>query len=188
MTLHLFAVFLKIGMFSIGGGYAVIPLIRDEVVTRFHWISEKVFADIITISQMTPGPLAVNTSTFVGMKIGGVPGAAAATFGCILAGIAVSLLLNLFFKKHESSKTVFYILRGLKAASLGLIMSAGLTIITLTFFGNSDISPNEMISSLDVRSVFIFAGAFFLLRKLKKNPIFVMFIGSVFGFLLYICF
>ena len=80
----LFFVFLKIGLLSIGGGYAVIPLIQEQVVEKTGWVSEKMFTDIITISQMTPGPLAVNTSTFVGLQIGGTAGALAATAGCIL--------------------------------------------------------------------------------------------------------
>ena len=80
----LFLKFLKIGLLSIGGGYAIIPLIQEQVVNKAGWITEKMFTDIITISQMTPGPLAVNTSTFVGLQIGGIAGAAAATLGCVL--------------------------------------------------------------------------------------------------------
>ena len=83
----LFIVFLKIGLLSIGGGYAIIPSIQEQIVKNNNWISDKVFTDIITISQMTPGPLAVNTSTFVGLQIGGIAGALAATIGCILCGI-----------------------------------------------------------------------------------------------------
>ena len=72
ITGKLFIVFLKTGLLSIGGGYAVIPLIKEQVVEENNWISEKMFTDMITISQMTPGPLAVNTSTFVGLQIGGI--------------------------------------------------------------------------------------------------------------------
>ena len=89
---QLFSVFLQIGAFSIGGGYAVIPMIRDQVVIHQGWITQKVFTDIITISQMTPGPLAINTSTFVGLQIAGIPGAVAATLGCIIPGVAAALL------------------------------------------------------------------------------------------------
>lgn len=95
---QLFSVFLQIGAFSIGGGYAVIPMIRDQVVIHQGWITQKVFTDIITISQMTPGPLAINTSTFVGLQIAGIPGAVAATLGCIIPGVAAALLLHLFSK------------------------------------------------------------------------------------------
>ena len=78
--LQLFFAFFRIGLFSIGGGYAIIPMIRDQVVLSNHWLSMREFTDIITISQMTPGPLAVNTSTFVGMRVAGVSGAPLAAF------------------------------------------------------------------------------------------------------------
>lgn len=131
----LFYTFFKIGALSIGGGYAIIPLIQEQVVERAGWVSEKVFTDIITISQMTPGPLAVNTSTFVGLQIAGVPGAVAATVGCVLCGVALSLVLYAFFRRYRRSVYVFEVLGGLKAASLGLIMSAAGTILLLAFFG-----------------------------------------------------
>ena len=73
--LRLFFAFFQIGLFSIGGGYAIIPMISEQVVQSQHWLSAQEFTDIITISQMTPGPLAVNTSTFVGMRVAGIPGA-----------------------------------------------------------------------------------------------------------------
>ena len=97
ILLKLFLTFLKIGLVSIGGGYAVIPSIHEEVVVKAGWIGEKVFADIITISQMTPGPLAVNTSTFVGLQIAGAAGAVVATVGCVFCGVAISLTLYRFF-------------------------------------------------------------------------------------------
>ena len=81
--LHLFWSFFKIGMFSIGGGYAAMPLIQNEVVTLNKWLTLKEFADIITISQMTPGPIAINSATFVGIQVAGFPGAIIATLGCV---------------------------------------------------------------------------------------------------------
>ena len=136
ILLKLFLTFLKIGLVSIGGGYAVIPSIHEEVVVKAGWIGEKVFADIITISQMTPGPLAVNTSTFVGLQIAGAAGAVVATVGCVFCGVAISLTLYRFFQKHKESVYIFETLNGLKAASLGLIVSAAATIILLSFFRN----------------------------------------------------
>lgn len=82
--LQLFFSFLQIGMFSFGGGYAAMPLIQGQVVTLHGWLTISEFTDLITISQMTPGPIAVNSATFVGMKIAGIPGAIVATAGCIL--------------------------------------------------------------------------------------------------------
>lgn len=122
---RLFLAFLQIGLFSIGGGYAVIPAIQQQVVETYEWISQRVFTDILTISQMTPGPLAVNTSTFVGIRIAGVPGAVVATIGCILPGVTLSLLLYAFFQRHSASLYAAEVLRGLKAASVGLDHGGG---------------------------------------------------------------
>src|SRR5699024_4798749 len=97
--LELFWSFLQIGLFSFGGGYAAMPLIQGQVVTEHGWLSMAEFTDLVTISQMTPGPIAVNSATFVGIKIAGVPGAAVATLGCILPScIIVTLIARLYLK------------------------------------------------------------------------------------------
>lgn len=172
--LNLFVTFLKIGLFSIGGGYAIIPLIQEQVVEKTQWITEKMFTDIITISQMTPGPLAVNVSTFVGIQIAGITGAIAATIGCVLYGVLLSLLLNYFFHKHQKSSYVLEVLGGLKAASLGLIISAAATILILAFYGTS--TP-ESYTGPDLIMIVMFLLSLFVLRKWKVNPI-IMMIGT----------
>ena len=181
ILLKLFLTFLKIGLVSIGGGYAVIPSIHEEVVVKAGWIGEKVFADIITISQMTPGPLAVNTSTFVA----GAAGAVVATVGCVFCGVAISLTLYRFFQKHKESVYIFETLNGLKAASLGLIVSAAATIILLSFFGTGDPDLKTMKESLDIGAVAIFGGVLFLSRKRKINPIMLMLVSGAAGIILY---
>ena len=104
--LQLFLSFLQVGMFSFGGGYAAMPLIQGQVVTGHHWLSMSEFTDLITISQMTPGPIAVNSATFVGIKIAGIPGALAATFGCILPScIIVTVIAKLYFKISQHGGT-----------------------------------------------------------------------------------
>lgn len=180
---NLLITFLKIGLFSIGGGYAIIPLIQEQVVERAGWISEKMFTDIITISQMTPGPLAVNTSTFVGLQIGGIGGAIAATLGCVLCGVIMSLLLYCFFQKHKQSTYIFQILNGLKSASLGLIISAAATILLLAFFGTSEVQPG---STPNLLALAIFAVMLWLLRKHKTNPIAIMTISGIIGMVFYL--
>ena len=89
--LQLFLSFLQIGMFSFGGGYAAMPFIQDQVVNLHHWLSLSEFTDLITISQMTPGPIAVNSATFVGLKIAGFLGAVVATLGCILPSCLIEI-------------------------------------------------------------------------------------------------
>ena len=98
--LQLFWSFIQIGMFSFGGGYAAMPLIQGQVVNTHEWLTMTEFTDLITISQMTPGPIAVNSATFVGMKIAGIPGAVVATLGCILPScIIVTILAKLYLKQ-----------------------------------------------------------------------------------------
>lgn len=107
---------------------------------------------------MTPGPLAVNTSTFVGMQIAGIPGAIIATLGCVISGICISILLYCFFQKYKKSMYVFEVLNGLKAASLGLIVSASTTILLLTFTGTEKIN---MVTEIDWIAVLLFLCSFF---------------------------
>lgn len=180
---NLFITFLKIGLLSIGGGYAIIPLIQEQVVVNNSWISEKVFTDIITISQMTPGPLAVNTSTFVGLQIGGIAGALAATIGCISCGVMISLLLYTFFQTHEKSLYVMEMQKGLKSASLGLIISAAFTIVLLALYGTA--APGTDFLSLNGIAVFIFSAMLLMVRKGNVHPVAVMLISGVAGFVLY---
>ena len=174
--LNLFFIFFKIGLFSIGGGYAIIPLIQEQVVNNYHWISTNTFTDIITISQMTPGPLAVNTSTFVGIQLAGINGAIVATIGCILAGATISIILYLLFTKYQNLEIITNILNTLKATSVGLIMSAGATILMLTFYENNIVNYAGII---------IFFISLFWLQKKKSNPIVLMIITGFIGFLIY---
>ena len=176
-------VFLRIGLLSIGGGYAIIPLIREQVVERTGWISEKMFTDIITISQMTPGPLAVNTSTFVGLQIGGTAGAVAATIGCILCGVMISLILYRFFQKHQQSAYVLEVLNGLKSASAGLIISAAFTIMLLALYGSS--RPGADILAFNRTALAVFLAMLFILRRWKINPIMIMATSGIIGLVFY---
>ena len=100
--LELLISFLYVGLFSIGGGYATLPLIQEQIVVLHGRLSYKEFTDIITISQMPPGPLAVNGSTFVGLRVAGIFGAVVATFGCVISGVLISLALQSFFAKNKS--------------------------------------------------------------------------------------
>ncbi len=179
----LFTTFLKIGLLSIGGGYGIIPLIQEQVVEKNNWISRKMFTDIITISQMTPGPLAVNTSTFVGLQIGGMIGALASTIGCILWGVIISLALYKFFQIHQKSDYVLEVLKGFKSASLGLILSAAATILLLALYGSN--KPELDFLSLNWTALFLFLALLFVLKKWKMSPVFIMFVSGIAGFIFY---
>ena len=176
--LKLLLVFFQIGLFSIGGGYAIIPLIQELAVEKYAWVSQRIFTDIITISQITPGPLAVNASTFVGFQIAGIPGAIIATFGCVISGVGISILLYRFFQRYNKSIYVVEALNGLRSASLGLIISAAATILLLTFLGTSTIG---VVADVDWIAIAVFAGSLFVLRKWKMNPILLMVLTGILG-------
>ena len=97
--LKIFWSFFQIGLFSVGGGYAAMPLIQNQVVTIHSWLSMNEFADVITISQMTPGPIAINCATFVGTRIAGMPGAIVATIGCVFPSCVIVLFLAYLYYK-----------------------------------------------------------------------------------------
>lgn len=176
--LKLLIVFFQIGLFSIGGGYAIIPFIQELVVEKYVWVTQEVFTDIITISQMTPGPLAVNASTFVGLQIAGIPGAIIATFGCVISGVCISIILYRFIQQNNKSIYVIEALNGLRSASIGLIISAAATILLLTFLGTPKLI---MVANVNWIAVAVFAGSLFVVRKWRINPILLMVLTGIVG-------
>ena len=106
ILLQLLWAFVQVGAFSFGGGYAALPLIEEQVVKVNHWLTAQEFTDIITISQMTPGPIAINSASFVGIRMGGILGTVVATFGCILPSLVIVLLLSYFFFKYRNLRMV----------------------------------------------------------------------------------
>lgn len=179
--LQLFWSFFQIGLFSIGGGYAAMPLIQKQVVDLNHWLSMGEFVDIITISQMTPGPIAINSATFVGIRIGGIAGALVATLGCVMPSCIIVLTIAYFYYKYRQLSMIQGVLSGLRPAVVSLIASAGVSILLLTFWDGGVIS----LSGFDVSALCLFAVGLFVLRKWKPNPILVMALSGVAGFLLY---
>ena len=180
LLLELFAIFFQIGLFSFGGGYAALPLIQEQIVTKHGWMTVTEFTDIITIAEMTPGPIAINASTFTGTQIGGLLGAVVATLGCILPSCIIVLTLATLYKKYRSLKLVDGILSGLRPAVVGLIASAGLSILIIALWGGEKISFD-----IDFISLIIIALSIFVLRKFKFSPIIVMLSCGVLGGLVY---
>ena len=121
--LKLFFSFLQIGIFSVGGGYAALPLIKEQVVVKNAWLSIKEFYDIVTIAEMTPGPLAINAATFVGIKVAGIPGALLASFSTVLPSmfIVTSLALILYRRRGSGVKIMERVLYGLRPAVIAQI-------------------------------------------------------------------
>ena len=181
--LDLFLSFLKVGLFSVGGGYAAMPLIQHQVVDVHAWLTMTQFADIIAIAEMTPGPIAINAATFVGIRIAGFPGVIAATLGCILPSSAIVMCLGFLYYRFRKQDMVQGILGGLRSAVIAMIASAGISLILMAFWGKQDLSCIWEIP--DLVAVFLFAAGLFVLRKWKVNPICVMCGCGLVGLILY---
>ena len=123
MLLELFTTFFKIGLFTFGGGYAMIPLIEREVIEKKRWVEKRDFLDMLVLAQSTPGPIAVNTSVFVGYKVAGTPGAVMATLGTVLPSFIVILLLALFFAEVRDNRYVDAAFRAMRPAVVALIVA-----------------------------------------------------------------
>lgn len=182
----LFLSFLQIGTFSFGGGMASIPLVQEQVVNLHQWLSLTEFADLVTIAEMTPGPIAVNAATFVGLRIFGFSGAAIATIACILPSCLLLALLSCVYTKYKNHAVFLGIMGGLRPAVVALIAGAGLSMLKLAVWGENAVSFHP--SSINLIAVLLFLAAFFVLRKWKPNPIFVMLGTGVIGGILYLLF
>ena len=168
--LQLFLSFLQVGLFSVGGGYAAMPLIQSQVVELHPWLTLQEFTDLITIAEMTPGPIAVNSATFVGIRIAGVPGAIIATLGCITPALILVSLLAYIYKKYKDISLLQNVLACLRPVVVALIFGAGLSILAMVLFDEA--AP--ALGNVDWIGAYSFAAAFIVLRKFKWNPILTM--------------
>lgn len=170
--LQLFLAFFKVGALSFGGGYAALPLIQGEVVNTFGWLTTNQFLDLITISQMTPGPIAINSATFVGIQLAGLPGAVAATAGCIFPSCILVTFLAFLYTRYKNMSLMNGVLRTLRPAIIALIAAAGVDIFLSAVLTAGTVSG--ITASIRWEQIVFFAAAFFLLRKTRWNPVFIM--------------
>ena len=161
--IQLFLSFFQISLFSFGGGYAALPLIQGQVVNVHHWLSMTEFTDLITIAEMTPGPVSINSSTFVGTRLAGPLGAVLCTLGCIIPSFIICLTLAHFYYKYRSSSGVQTVLSALRPAVVAMIGSAGMSILMLALFNTS--FYNISLAALRPIELILFAGSLFLLRR-----------------------
>ena len=195
LILQLAWTFFVIGAFTIGGGYAMLSLIQNQVVVEHPWISESAFTDIVAISQMTPGPIGINSATYVGYnvlfnatgsQVLGVCGSLTATLALILPSFLIMLLIVRFYLKFKSSRLYAGTMRWLKPCVVGLIGAAAIIlIIKTTWMGGA---PNIQVVSEnfpDWKSWVLLGGAFVAGYWGKVNPIYVILAGAALGLLLY---
>ena len=174
LYLQLFISFLQIGALSFGGGYAAMPLIQQQVVTLHGRLSLSEFPDLITISQMTPGPIAINSATFVGTRVGGFWGALCATTGCVLPSCLLVSLLAWAYLKYGHLSIIQDVLSSLRPAVIAMIASAGFSILISILWPQGLSSLAALAQNVNLRGFLIFLGALVLLIRLRMNPILVM--------------
>ncbi len=182
MIWKLFFAFLQVGLFSVGGGYAAIPLIQDQIVHTYHLMTMEEFSDLVTIAEMTPGPISINSSTFVGMQLDGIPGVLICTLGCIIPSFIICLTLAHFYYKYRSFGGLQTVLAALRPAVVSLIGSAGLSILLLGIFQDGIIA----VENVQYVEAGLFAVCLFLLRKYHANPIAIILGSGVVGTILYL--
>lgn len=179
--LQLFYTFFKIGLFGFGGGYAMLSMIQGEVVTRYGWLTAQEFTDIVAISQMTPGPIGINSATYVGFTASGsVWGSIVATFAVVLPSFILMLTISKFFLKYQKHPIVEAIFSGLRPAVVGLLASAALVLMNSENFS----TPQDDMYSFII-SCLIFIVAFVGTRKYKANPILMIIACGIAGLILY---
>lgn len=181
ILIELFWSFLKIGLFSIGGGYAAIPLIQSQTVDLHAWLTEAQFMDLATIAEMTPGPIGINAATFVGIHIAGLPGALAASLGFIFPSLVIVSVLSWLYLRYRRLPLLQSVLSFLRPAVVALIAAAGLNMLLQVAFGGRDRIALENISWAGAA---LFAAALFVLRKYKGSPIRAMALCGAAGLLL----
>ena len=159
LYLQLFISFLQIGALSFGGGYAAMPLIQQQVVTLHGWLSLSEFTDLITISQMTPGPIAINSATFVGTRVGGFWGALCATTGCVLPSCLLVSLLAWAYLKYGHLSIIQDVLSSLRPAVIAMIASAGFSILISILWPQGLSSLAALAQNVNLRGFLIFLGA-----------------------------
>ncbi len=179
--LQLFISFLQIGAFSFGGGYAAMPLIQNQVVQVHSWLSQSEFIDLLTISQMTPGPIAVNSATFVGMRIAGITGAIVATAGCVFPSCILVTVLAKVYLKYRNLSLLQGILKSLRPAVIAMIGAAGVSILANAFIDKNIvfITASQILANIRIQAVAIFIGSLILLRCFKMNAIYVMLLSGI---------
>ena len=192
---ELFLEFFLIGLFTFGGGYAMIPLVKEAVVNRHEWLSENEFINMLGVGEVTPGPIAINMSTYVGSLMGGTTelggfgsflGSFVATLGVVLPAFIIMLLISILLKKYMKNRYVQSVLKGISPVAIGLILSAGITLFMDVLFPVKVINGGININ-FNAQGLFIFGlvliNAFGLYKVFNKklNPITVILSSAVIG-------
>ncbi len=185
LLLEMFLAFVQVGLFSVGGGYAAVGLIREQIVENHALLTMAEFSDLITVAEMTPGPIAVNAATFVGVRIAGPLGAVICTFGVILLPCVICLILAGIYYKYRSVSGVQRVLGALRPAVVALIGSAALSLLCLALFNAN--SPAEVkLGEIRPVELCLFVITLVLLQKKKLSPIAAILLSGLAGTVIYL--
>ncbi len=183
--LLLFWEYLKIGLFSVGGGMATLPFLYD-LSDKSGWFTHSQLADMLAVSESTPGPIGINMATYVGYTVGGIPGSIVATLGMVLPGLVLVMIIISILSKFRDNPYVNGAFYGLRAASVGLIAAAGILVAKIAFLGNQEGGLNiPALGALDIRAVILAALLLVLTRWVpitkKLHPAIFIAISAVIG-------
>ena len=167
---EIFIAFVKVGALAFGGAYAAMPLIEQQIVNATGWMSFQEFSDLIAIDELTPGPIIINSATFIGMKLAGIPGAVVATIGCIVPACIVSLLLVNLYKRYKQIPLISEMMNCLKSMSVAMIFSTALKIFMTAVFPQGI----NVLSSINYFAVLMIGVSYYLLKRYNPNPILIM--------------
>ena len=183
LLLKLFFAFIQVGLFSVGGGYAAIPLIQEQIVNIYGMMTLEEFSDLITVAEMTPGPISINSATFVGMRIAGIPGGLICSIGCIIPSFCICLTLAHFYYKYRSVSGVQIVLGSLRPAVVALIATAGASILMLGLFQAE--LKEVVLGNIRYVELGIFVIALWILRKYKVSAISIILGSGIVGTIIY---
>ena len=186
---ELFYTFFLIGLFTFGGGYAMIPLIENTVVSK-GWIDEGTLTNFIAISESTPGPFAINISTFIGSEVGGIFGSICATIGVILPSLIIIIIVAMILDRFLKNRFVKAGLSGIIPVAIALILSTTIILfIKVMFFGGSSLQSEFVFDRKALGLLAILGGYMIIHKKVYKksvNPILLILVSAIFGILIYL--
>ncbi len=174
LMVNLFLAFLQVGLFSFGGGYAALPIIQNKLINVYGWMSVSEFSDVVTLSQMTPGPLSINAATFVGMKQAGILGSIIATYAMVIPSIILCLIMSYFYYKYRDISIVSKVLKILRGTVVGLILVGGIQLMQSSLF-----------VEFDIFSYIIFTVVVIAILKFKVDSMVSILISGVLGVFLF---
>lgn len=181
LYLLLFFEFFKTGLFAVGGGLATLPFLIN-LTYQYDWFDQSMLADMIAVSESTPGPMGVNVATYVGFSSGGILGGIITTLGLITPSIIIIIIIARFLEKFKNNKSVEAIFQGLRPASVGLIAVAAFEVIKIALLNiNSYMLTKNIIDLINIKGFVLFIVIFYAVMKYKKHPIVYIAASAVIG-------